>query len=296
MIKYVQFFPTLRCNKSCNFCFTKGLTNSDFPAEKIEAFIDILKQNHLALDILGGEPFMYEHLKDLVELAINSGIKITISTNGTLPEKIEEFLKLFSNSKLYIGVSLNGSINPELLSLVKKYKLWIKSVVTKKWMIDERLEKFIRENEITYYLIYMDAITVEDLKISMPFYNFIKLINEWTKECPNIKPVFCKGFIGADMSYRCPAGTQKITVMPDATVYPCYLLAGRKEYCLGNIFENSLTEILSSKRLRMFRNFRGNVCDNKICHLKEQCHGGCVAHSIIHYGVVEKADPRCNIC
>jgi len=89
MIEYVQFFPTLRCDKSCDFCFNKLITSdTDFPEEMLEAFVDILKRNEVyKLDILGGEPFLYGSLIKLVHLAIESDMEVTISTNGSFIEK-----------------------------------------------------------------------------------------------------------------------------------------------------------------------------------------------------------------
>lgn len=47
-----------------------------------------MKENKIfSLDILGGEPFLYEPLESLVKLAIDSDIKVTISTNGSFNEK-----------------------------------------------------------------------------------------------------------------------------------------------------------------------------------------------------------------
>jgi len=300
MIEYVQFFPTLRCNKNCEFCFNRKsgsvtLSNYDFPRHRIGEFVTILKENNIFnLDILGGEPFLYEPLEDLVKLAIENNIEVTISTNGTLLEKIEKFLKIYRNSKLHIGVSINGKAKPELLHLIEKNKLWIKSVITKNHIPHEEILKFAKNANINYYLIYMDAITEEDLKSSMPFYEFMEFIEKLKIQYPNIQPVYCRGFTGQNNRYRCPAAIEKITVMPDGAVYPCYLLSRFTNYYLGNIFERSLVELMSSDTVKIFENFSTNICNNKICKIREKCHGGCVAHSIIHYGTTEKADPRCN--
>jgi len=299
MIEYVQFFPTLKCNKNCEFCFNRGnssqdFINQDFPADKIEDFVNLLKENRISnLDILGGEPFLYGSLFELVNLAIERDIEVNISTNGTILEKIENLIRLCKKPKLHIGVSINDEANSELLNLIKKNKLWIKSVIYKNHLPDEKILKFASKAGIDYYLIYMDALTERDLELSIPFYEFMELIERLKNSYPNVKPVYCKGFIGGGKKYRCPAGTEKITVMPDGKVYPCYLLSEFKDYCLGNIFENSLQEMISSVKLNIFKKFSANICNNKICRLKEICNGGCLAHCIIHYGNFAKAEPRC---
>lgn len=296
MIEYVQFFPTLKCNKNCEFCFSRELVFDDFPEDKIKHLISFLDKNKVkSLDIIGGEPFLYKYLNMLVEKAMAREIETTISTNGTLIEKLRIFLKNFGNKEVKVGVSINNPPNQSLLHIIKEYKLWIKTVITKDKMPESNLIEFTKNLGIKYYFIYMDALTEKDLNNSITFYEFIENVKKLKNSFPNIEPVFCKGFIGGDNNYRCPAGTEKISIMPDGSVYPCYLLARFKNYMLGNIFKNSLAEILSSKKLDIFKNYNDNICNNKICKFYGECKGGCVAHSIIHHGTHEKADPRCSI-
>jgi radical SAM protein with 4Fe4S-binding SPASM domain len=74
---------------------------------------------------------------------------------------------------------------------------------------------------------------------------------------------------------RCPAGTTKLTVMPDGTVYPCYLLARHDEFMLGNMFYDDFEKIWKNPILDFFRNFEKNNCINTNCELFSSCHGGC---------------------
>lgn len=295
MIEYIQFFPTLKCNKNCDFCFSRVLFYDDLPEDKIEQLINFLYENRIKnLDILGGEPFLYKHFHILVKKALEMDLEITISTNGTLTKEIRDFLKSFNNKKVKIGVSINDSSNNDLLEIINDYKLWIKSLIIRKKLPKSDLMEFSKKLGIQYYFIYMDALTEKDLKHTLPFYEFLEITENLKDFFPNIEPVFCKGFIDGVNNYRCPAGSEKISIMPDGSVYPCYLLARFKEYRLGNIFKNSLSEILESKILDIFKKYEDNICHNKICKFYKECRGGCVAHSIIHYGTHRKPDPRCN--
>lgn len=294
MIEYVQFFPTLRCNQQCSFCFVRGISESDFPISQIENFIQLLKTAGIQkLDILGGEPFLYGGLKTLVSLAVVNNIEVTVSSNGSFLKKLEQFLRFFRGKRVYVGISINGKVNKKLLNLIKSHKLWIKSVIRKDHFPEQSLLLFTKEVGITFYLIYFDAITPEDLKLSIPFPDYLEKVRELQFEYKNIEPVYCKGFIGGG-NYRCPAGTEKITVMPNGDVYPCYLLVRLKEYRIGNIFIEPIERILSSSKLNLFKERRVNPCERS-CELKTKCHGGCIAHSIIHYSSSERADPRCGI-
>ncbi|MGC8937869.1 MAG: hypothetical protein ACP5KH_02610, partial [Thermodesulfovibrio sp.] len=93
-------------------------------------------------------------------------------------------------------------INQSLLDLIRKHKLWIKSVISRKQTPHREIVKFAKSNGIDYYLIYMDAVTEKDLELSMPFYEFMKLIKELRNQYSGIKPVYCKGFTGGDKKYH----------------------------------------------------------------------------------------------
>ncbi len=257
--------------------------------------IDILAENKIfKLDILGGEPFLYSHLDELVSQATKNGIRVTISTNGSMTETLEKFLsRAYENVK--VGVSINGKPDYKLLELIKAHKLWIKTVITKKQMPDVNILEFAKNHKINYYLIYMDALTEKDLKFSMPFYEFMERVESMKKLYPNIEPVYCKGFIGGNSKYRCPAMTEKITILPDGSVYPCYLLANKREFCIGNIFRDNLSEMLLSDMQGIFKKFNGNKCINKTCGFYKDCRGGCIAHCIIHKKTTHGFDPRCKL-
>jgi hypothetical protein len=58
---YVQFFPTLRCNESCDFCFNRGLAPLPDvePAEFARMLDRLLAAGVDTLDLLGGEPTLH---------------------------------------------------------------------------------------------------------------------------------------------------------------------------------------------------------------------------------------------
>ncbi len=296
MIQYVQFFPTYRCNRACKFCFNRGLGSLDFPEEKIEVILNILKENNIYnLDILGGEPFLYDGLNSLVEKAVKKDIIVTISTNGSLLNKLREFIYLLGGTNFHIGVSLNDKISDDLLSLIVEHRLWIKSVIRRRQYVKEEIIGLARSLNLRYYLIFMDAVNKSNLAETVPFYEFMNFVEKikGDYDFEGVFPVYCKGFIDSNKVYRCPAGTEKISIMPNGDVYPCYLFFRLRGFCLGNIFSDPLERILTSPRLNFFKEFKGNLCINKNCAFYKACNGGCPAHSLIHYGNLKALEPRC---
>ena len=116
---------------------------------------------------------------------------------------------------------------------------------------------------------------------------------------PQAAGVACDGFVpeGAAAaqlrSVRCPAGTTKLSVLPDGSVYPCYLLFSRPEYRLGNLLTEAFETIWNHPRLEFFRTFRGNACPRAACDFHAACHGGCPAVSLLVAGDLLSPDPRC---
>lgn len=199
-----------------------------------------------------------------------------------------------------IGISLNSdAITTELHEYIITHKPMIKSVCTKKKTIPESVKSYIGLSGIQYYLLYMDTLCADDLKESLPFYEFYKTFNNLKKTHKNVDGIFCSGFIPDTENYpilknvRCPAGTTKLSVMPDGSVYPCYLFFRNDEFRLGNILKDSFSSIWNNPFLDYFRKFEKNRCANVSCELFAHCHGGCPALSFLFYNDLNAPDPRC---
>ena len=100
---------TTVCNLNCEFCHgtirpAKFISTDDFAllAHKIAPFTD-----HVYLHVMG-EPLLHPQLGELIDIAFGEGLKVSITTNGTLLEK-QLSLLLSKADKLYkISVSLHS--------------------------------------------------------------------------------------------------------------------------------------------------------------------------------------------
>jgi radical SAM protein with 4Fe4S-binding SPASM domain len=150
-----------------------------------------------------------------------------------------------------------------------------------------------------YYAIFMDALHVADIENSLSFSHFLRTLNSRRRRHENLEGVYCSGFLPDIVNYpilestRCPAGTTKLSIMPDGSVYPCYLLFQRPEFRLGNILRDSLKEIKNNPLLDFFSRFKKNTCPDASCDLFSRCHGGCPAVSLMVSGDLNAPDPRC---
>ncbi len=90
----------------------------------------------------------------------------------------------------------------------------------------------------------------------------------------------------------CSAGTTQLVVDSHADVYPCWMFAGKPEFRMGNIVNDSLELILGSTALS---NVKANTKMTNIhcssCYARFLCHA-CIGNNHIHTGFMEEMDPR----
>jgi radical SAM protein with 4Fe4S-binding SPASM domain len=102
---------TRTCNLRCVHCYSDSLAMGypgELTWEQMESVVsDLAAYQVPSLLLSGGEPLVHPRFFDLVEKASSAGLKLTISTNGTLitPEKAALLKKA---AVAYVGISLDG--------------------------------------------------------------------------------------------------------------------------------------------------------------------------------------------
>lgn len=120
---------TLRC-KDCLHLIPYHKCPKDVPYEEIEKNVQkLLKMVDIigTITILGGEPFIYKDIDQILKLLISEKKvkKIAVTTNGTVMPK-ESTLKLLHNPKIIVIVSNYGAISKkvtEIKEIFQKYKV-----------------------------------------------------------------------------------------------------------------------------------------------------------------------------
>ena len=123
-------FVTNRCNARCSFCFIDFDNPETFKGELSLQEIDNLTKNLgkslLNVNFTGGEPFARKDILDIAKLYIkNSTIQsIYITTNASLPDRVENFAREISNIDNSIEQSFQISIDdlPSRHNKVRKIK------------------------------------------------------------------------------------------------------------------------------------------------------------------------------
>ena len=132
----VVHFLTNRCNARCSFCFIDfddpNTFKGELTLEEIEKLTKSFGKSLLNVNLTGGEPFARKDIIDIAKLYIsNSTIQsIYVTTNASLPDRIENFVKEITNFKDSIEGA--GMIYPIIYTDLEHY--WLKE---KRWPKDK---------------------------------------------------------------------------------------------------------------------------------------------------------------
>jgi len=295
---YIQFYPTLRCNRSCDFCFNRSMPDCrDMGPADFRAMLGVLEKEGVGtLDIMGGEPTMHPEIVSYVAEAIGCGFKVNISSNGSNLSVLEEIIGM--GTQVTVGISINERKTlGQVRDFIRTHAPVVKSLFSPA-MDTGMIETILSLGPKKFYLIYRDAMERRVLEDTSPFYEFIASVQD-RFDPRSVGTVFCSGFVPdignepglADV--RCPAGTTKLGVMPDGSVYPCNLFFGKKDLLLGNILADPFETIWRHRSLAFFRGGSENPCAQTACRLHAECHGGCPAHGFRLESDLAAPDPRC---
>ena len=292
---YIQFYPTLHCNRSCNFCFNRSLASMDhMPVSFFRAMLGRLPPSVRTLDIIGGEPTLHPGIVPLLQAASSAGLRVNLSSNGSNVSVLQAIAS--TEPDITIGVSVNDhAVLNGLSRFIKVARPVVKTVYSRS-LAPSLVRTIMLLEPKAFYYIFRDATGPHDLAETIPFPDFLSAVS---RSEPRAGTVYCSGFLPDTAAYpdlasvRCPAGTAKLGVLPDGSVYPCNLLFGRPEFLLGNILTDPFEVIWNHPVLNWFRSFTQNRCPRRECRHHAKCHGGCPAQSLLLTADVNAPDPRC---
>ena len=106
--KKIYLEITNRCNLSCSFCLRSDRATAFMRPEDFRAILGKIKDHtdHLALHVLG-EPLLHPEFGEILALCQEHGIKVNLTTNGTLLPQRQELL-LASPDLRQVNISLHG--------------------------------------------------------------------------------------------------------------------------------------------------------------------------------------------
>lgn len=260
--KKIYIETTNICNLSCNFC---PKTSRKLGFMGIESFNEIINKikgytNHIYLHLMG-EPFLNKNLETFLKIAKEADLKVNITTNGTLINRVKDVI-INSKAVRQINISLhsfeandndiefNKYIN-NILDFINESTEKSETICDLRlWNIDT--EELKANNNLNSQIINLiqdklnlEINLIEELKekkrLKLKDKVYLNMAEKFSWPDANLslisEDVFCHGL------------RDQIGILLDGTVVPCCLDSEGK-IPLGNIFEKSLEQIITSERAR----------------------------------------------
>lgn len=247
------------CNLNCSFCEKTKKIKKMMSIEEFNKIINEVKKytEYIYLHVQG-EPLLHPNLKEFFEIAYQNNIKVNITTNATL---LEKNIDLLINSKSLRQINLSLQALQILPNKEKYYDSIIKLIEnnTNIYLSLRLWGNFDNQDvskEISYFTEKIKTtINLNETNKLLPRV-FFSLDEEF--KWPNLNDPF-----NTDLGH-CKAISQ-LGILSDGTVIPCCL---DKDGIidLGNIFKDSLDNILNSDRYQNFlENFKKGIITEELC-------------------------------
>ena len=244
---YVEI--TNRCNMNCSFCHGHARApRSMTKAEFLHVLDQLREQTKYIYYHLMGEPLLHAHLPAFIAMAREKGFIPVITTNGTLvsraqavidakPHKVQISLHSqegngLNNFEQYIGDVMRFAMDAASNGVYIVLRLWNRGG------LDSENERLL--NIISGYIPQPWTVCQDGWRIADHIYIEFGRKFDW--------PASDKEENGEEESF-CYALRNQIGVLVDGTVVPC-CLDSAGTIALGNLFEQSLDDVLATPRAR----------------------------------------------
>lgn len=248
------------CNLSCSFCNIDKRKKENIALNQIEKVLSNIDNytDYIYLHVKG-EPLLHPEFGKILDLCQKYNKKVNITTNGTLLKKKQS--ELNHQVVRQINISLHSENQKEnyleeIFETVDKLKE--KIIIYRFWtMENNELDKKSTEivNKIARYYNLSPKI-VEKIKkekhIKIKDNLYIDKANQF--DWPNLENNYFN-----EMGY-CYALKDQLAILVDGTVVPCCLDSGGI-INLGNIYKQSLKEIINSKK---YQEMKIGFCNRRV--------------------------------
>ena len=254
------------CNLSCVFCPKNARPKRKMTLDEFNLLTDRLRgQIKFLYFHLMGEPMLHEHLSTFINIAREKGFIPVLTTNGTLlakgltclPHKIQISLHSKEGNDLPTSVSMSDyikevmefSISAAQSGTIVVLRLWNQGGFDSKneEVLDLIAQHIAKELWTQRY---------DGWKLSEKIYVEYDQMFEWPeedREAYDVDEVFCYAL------------RNQVGILVDGTVVPC-CLDHEGTIRLGNLYENTLEEILNSPRAKsLYEGFSRHQTKEPLC-------------------------------
>ncbi len=261
---YIEITNT--CNLNCDFCPKHHRPKRQLTAEEFDQITEKVRGKVCFLYFhLMGEPLLHPLLPQFIMTAREKGFKTVLTSNGTLLHRCMELLDTLPH-KIQLSLhSHESNERGELAEYMDEVMLFSTQAAQKGTCVVLRLWNQggrDRENEEVMRLIEQYAPKPwrerpDGFRLSDNLYLEFDRKFQW----PDAK----KERVGEKAQLYCKALTKQIGILSDGSLVPC-CLDHDGDVILGNLFRQSLEEILSSPRaVAMTEAFKHHAASERLC-------------------------------
>ena len=263
MKKYKKIYIeiTNNCNLNCSFCSKIKRNKKYMTIEEFEIILNKIKDytDYIYLHVKG-EPLLHPNIIEFLDLAEKYNLKVNLTTNGILfPKLVDKLSKCNSLHKIYFSLHSENNIDNYYENIFKNvdklrkdiiviYRLWTlnnNKLDNKSQLIVDKLKEYYNLSTETVNKIKND----NNIKIKSTIYVDKDNKFDW----PSVNNYKSNGY--------CYALKTHIAILVDGTIAPC-CLDSDGIINLGNIFNNTIEEIINSNR---YKNLLKSFQDRKPC-------------------------------
>lgn len=270
---YIEITNT--CNLDCHFCPKHQRKRRQLSAEEFDLLTDKVRGKVCFLYFhLMGEPLLHPLLPQFITMAREKGFKTVLTSNGTLLHRAMNLLDTLPHKVQLSLHSHESNARGELSSYMEEVMNFATQAAAKGTCVVLRLWNqggMDKENEqvMDYLAEY----------VPRPW----KERPDGFRLCDNLYLEFDRKFewpsanaLSAKREVFCKALLKQIGVLSDGSLVPC-CLDHNGDVVLGNLFHQSLEEILSSPRAQaMIEGFQHHTATEALC---QNCESALVRNS-----------------
>ncbi|PPR49431.1 MAG: 7-carboxy-7-deazaguanine synthase [Alphaproteobacteria bacterium MarineAlpha5_Bin5] len=238
-------FVTNRCNARCSFCFidfdNEDIFKNELSLDEINLLTKNLGKSIVNINFTGGEPFARKDLIDIAECYCkNTSIQsIYITTNGSLPERVQYFAKTITRKYPHVTLSISISIDdlPKNHDRIRKIEgLFDKCILT------YNLIKKIKN------VVPVVQVTVSDANFMNVKYIYKKLVNDY--EIKSLKAIIVRD----EGIYKTP-NKKRIQILNSYKWITNKIIQDSKNKIISNYDQSSAQGRLHYKKDTLMYNF-----------------------------------------
>lgn len=328
---------TGRCNASCPYCYNRSLVPSatDLPRGLLHSLFSELCKKHIsAVAISGGEPFLHPDISGIIQDATAEGLSLMIISNGTCFQ--EDYLPLLLRYHPSLQLTFDGwddeshdntrgNGNFRLLTdgILKARAAGYKGIIRARINLHKgnisRLKDILHVIDALNFQSSVGLFAINDINLSIvhatengggSFAEYVSntvfldntdlasICNEWN-ESHNLQISYDKNMdLGCAYDGEPDSIDCSFRIALNGNVFPCQMFTDER-YSLGNLYLNTLEEILHGELLQAFikrvRSRRNKLSECQSCGYQGFCHGGCPANALIENGDINTITRSCHL-